>query len=90
MEIEPLRLRIRALLIDVRKTQAVSQRMLAKRLGRPQSYVWKYECGERKLDVCEWLEVLEALSADPVAFLSKLSSDIDSTTATQVPAMNPK
>lgn len=35
---------------------------LAEQLGRPQSFVSKFETGERRLDVIEFLEVCEALS----------------------------
>jgi len=46
---------------------------LAKRLGRPQSFVAKYEGGERRLDVVEFMTVARAIGADPVALLRALS-----------------
>ena len=39
---------------------------MAERLKRPQSFVSKYETGERRLDVVEFLEVAEALAANSV------------------------
>lgn len=75
LPVQTMRERLRAALIDVRKAQRVSQRELARRLRRPQSYVSKYECGERRLDVCELLEILEALRFDPVEFLRRLTCD---------------
>ncbi|MDP2620695.1 MAG: XRE family transcriptional regulator, partial [Hyphomicrobiales bacterium] len=39
---------------------------------RPQSFVAKYEGGERRLDVVEFVEVAEALETDPCALLSNL------------------
>jgi transcriptional regulator with XRE-family HTH domain len=45
---------------------------LATKLSRPQSFVSKYERGERRLDVIECLEVAEALNVDPVRFIRKL------------------
>ena len=36
---------------------------MASELGRPQSYVSKYENGERRLDVVEFLEAMRALDA---------------------------
>lgn len=50
----------------------VSQVALAKKLRRHQSFVSKFESGERRLDVIELLEVLRALSVEPVAFIKKL------------------
>jgi predicted transcriptional regulator len=77
LKIETLRQHTRTLLIDARKTQAVSQRMLAKRLGRPQSYVSKYECGERRLDLPEVIEILAALNEDPIEFVKRLRQFIE-------------
>ncbi len=64
----------RHLLIEARKAAGLSQAELAKRLERLQSYVSKYERGERRLDVIEFLEVAEALGIDPTDFLRKLRS----------------
>jgi hypothetical protein len=48
------------------------------RLGRPQSFVSKYENGERQIDVAEFIEILSALGADPAGgvanVLTRLSS----------------
>lgn len=45
---------------------------VAERLDRPQSFVAKYEGGERRLDVVEFIEVAEALETDPCTLLSNL------------------
>ncbi len=50
----------------------MTQVKLAKRLGKPQSYVAKYEGGERRLDVVEFLAVARALKADPLQLLREL------------------
>jgi len=63
----------RQLLIEARNTAGVTQVDLAKRLSRPQSFVSKFERGERRLDVIEFLDIAEALSIDPYAFLAKLA-----------------
>ncbi|MEO5567493.1 MAG: XRE family transcriptional regulator, partial [Gemmatimonadaceae bacterium] len=34
--------------------------------GRPQSFVAKYEGGERRIDVIEFIAIARALGADPV------------------------
>ncbi len=45
---------------------------LAKKLGRPQSFVSKFERGERRLDVIEFLEVAKALGVDPARIIADL------------------
>lgn len=49
-----------------------TQADVAERLGRPQSFVAKYEGGERRLDVIEFVEVAEALETDPRQLLRDL------------------
>ena len=65
-------LRLRALLVQLRAKAELRQSDVAKRLGRPQSYVAKYEGGERRLDVIEFLAVCEALEADPIRVIRNL------------------
>ncbi len=60
------------LLVEARQSAGLTQVSLAKRLGRPQSFVSKYERGERRLDVIEFLEVARALSLDPVRIIHEL------------------
>jgi transcriptional regulator with XRE-family HTH domain len=60
------------LLVQARENAGLTQVSLAKRLGRPQSFVSKYERGERRLDVIEFLEVARALSLDPVRIIHEL------------------
>lgn len=62
----------RLLLIEARTIRGLTQLALAKKLGRPQSFVSKYERGERRLDVIEFLEVAQALGLDPPNFIRKL------------------
>ncbi len=58
--------RLIATLVAVRKNADVRQQTLAKKLGRPQSFIAKYEGGERRIDVVEFVEIVRALGADPV------------------------
>jgi transcriptional regulator with XRE-family HTH domain len=60
---EHLRSRLHANRIQCELTQAD----LAAKLTRPQSFVSKYESGERRLDAVEFLEVCKALGVDYVA-----------------------
>jgi transcriptional regulator with XRE-family HTH domain len=55
-----------------RKEQGLTQSQLAKRLGRPQSLIAKIESGERKLDVCQFLDYVEAIGTDPVTLIQEL------------------
>ena len=63
--------KFRKLLVEVRKAAGLTQAELSRRLKKPQSFVSKYERGERRLDVVEFGEVAKALSVDPVKLLEK-------------------
>lgn len=60
------------LLITARKDADVTQDEVARRLNRPQSFVSKYENGERRVDVIEFLEISEAIGFDPIVFMRKI------------------
>ena len=64
--------RFRLSLIAARTAGSLTQVELAKKLKKPQSFVSKYERGERRLDVIEFFEVSRALGIDPIAFLKEL------------------
>ncbi len=66
----------RELLREARKKAGLTQARLSTRLGRPQSYVAKYEQGERRIDVVEFLEIAEALRLRPGLFISGLHRTI--------------
>lgn len=55
---------LREILRDSRKSLGLRQEDLALRLGMPQSFVSKYESGERLLTFVEVLVILEVLSLD--------------------------
>lgn len=59
-------------LIKARKFAGMTQVDLAKALGRPQSFVAKFEGGERRLDPAEYIKIMLALEADPLLALSEL------------------
>lgn len=60
-----------ALMVAARKQAGLTQHELAHRLQRPQSFVAKYEGGERRVDVVEFVAIVRAIGADPVALLRK-------------------
>ena len=59
-------------MVETRKKAGLTQEQLAKRLRRPQSFVAKYEGGERRIDVVEFLTVVGAMRADPLTILRAL------------------
>ena len=59
-------------LVAARKAAKITQAELAGFLGKPQSFVSKYESGERRLDVEEFLEVCELVDADAIKMLQQL------------------
>jgi transcriptional regulator with XRE-family HTH domain len=64
--------RLREWLVAARNAQGLTQEQLARALGRPQSFVSKYERGERRLDFVEVLEIAEVLHADPCDLVAEL------------------
>jgi transcriptional regulator with XRE-family HTH domain len=65
---------LRGLLFDARKEARLTQRELAARIGKPQSYVSKYESGERRLEVVEFLDLCEVLAVSPHEVIAKLEN----------------
>ncbi len=58
---------VRAKLVAMRKQAGLTQRDLARKLGREHSFVWRIETGERRLDMIEFLWVCQALGQDAAA-----------------------
>jgi transcriptional regulator with XRE-family HTH domain len=69
----PRQARLQELLVARRTAAGLSQDEVARRLRRPQSFVSKYENGERRLDVIEFLEVAEAIGIDPRSLIRELA-----------------
>ncbi len=61
-----------ALLRQVRFTAKLRQVDLAERLGQPQSFVSKYESGERRLDILELRSLCKAVGITLEQFVAKL------------------
>jgi len=64
--------KFRRLLIEARAGAGLTQVEVAERLSRPQSFVSKYENGERRLDVIEFLQVTRAIGVDAGRLIKKL------------------
>ena len=60
-------------LLSMRKAAGLTQRGLAAKLRREQSFVWRIEKGERRLDVVEFHWVCNALGFDSVDQFSRLA-----------------
>lgn len=56
-------------LIETRKRLALTQQAVAEKLGKPQQYVSRYETGERRLDIFEFIDVANALDMDAVSLI---------------------
>lgn len=60
-------------LVAARKRQGLTQQAVAGLLGKPQSFVSKYESGERRLDVVEFIQIAKVLGEDPVRLLREMN-----------------
>jgi len=60
-------------LTQIRKAAGFTQQQLADVLNREQSFVWRIEHGERRLDVVEFFWVCEALGQDAKAVYAELA-----------------
>lgn len=63
--------RMLSILTEARKVANMSQGEVAKRLGKPQQFVSRYELGERRLDIAEFVDVAAALGLDPLETLEE-------------------
>jgi transcriptional regulator with XRE-family HTH domain len=63
----------RRCMIAARKEAQLTQESVAKSLKKPQSFVAKYENGERRLDVIEFLLVAGVIGVDPCEIIRKVA-----------------
>lgn len=64
--------KLQQVLVKGRKKARLTQQQLADKLGKPQSFVAKYEGGERRLDIIELTEIASILDLD----VKKLMADL--------------
>lgn len=69
----PAYARLRDLLVAARHSRDLTQIELSQLLGRPQSFVSKYERGERRLDLVEVVEITVVLGIDAGAIVTEVS-----------------
>lgn len=59
----------RALLVTAREASGLTQVQVSERMGKPQSFVSKYERGDRRLDLTEFVELADVLSINAATFI---------------------
>jgi ribosome-binding protein aMBF1 (putative translation factor) len=59
-------------LATARKEAGIMQDMLAKQLGKPQSFVSNYEIGQRRVDILEFIKIASALGTNPEKLFSRV------------------
>ena len=59
-------------LIAARLSRGLTQAAVAERLNKPQSFVSKYESGERRVDIVEFFAICKALEKDPAVLLKEM------------------
>ena len=63
-------------LVTARKEAGLTQQELAVRLNKHQSFVSKFERGERRLDVLEFITVCRALGLDAYRIIHEVESSL--------------
>ena len=67
--------RLLAVLVRARKNAGMTQGDVARQLGQPQQFVSRYELGERRLDVFEYIDIAAAIGIDGLAEIAGLAGD---------------
>jgi transcriptional regulator with XRE-family HTH domain len=63
-------------MIAARKEAQLTQATLAQSIKKPQSFVAKYENGERRLDVIEFLLIARVIGVDPCDILRRVEQEV--------------
>jgi len=63
-------------LVAARQASGLTQQELARRLGRPQSFVAKFEGGERRLDLVELLRITDLLGIDERRLIRDVKAEL--------------
>ncbi len=61
-----------AMLVEVRQKAGLSQQQVADRLGRPQSYVSRYESGQTRIDTVELVRLARVIGFDAASMVRKI------------------
>ena len=63
-------------IVALRRERGISQRDLAERLGKPRSFVSKFETKERRLDVVEFVAIARALETPPQVLFESILAQL--------------
>jgi transcriptional regulator with XRE-family HTH domain len=74
---DPKYILFRTMLTEARLAKGMFQSDVADLLGKNQSFVSKYERGERRLDLPEFLEVADALGINVADFIKRYRADLN-------------
>ena len=72
----PAQEKLQSLLRQVRLGAGLRQSDLAAKLGQPQSFVSKYESGERRLDLLELRRICQAVGMSLTEFVARFEKDV--------------
>jgi transcriptional regulator with XRE-family HTH domain len=61
-----------AAIVAARNAAGLTQRQLAAKLKRSNSFVWKIEAGERQINVLEFIEIARVLGVKAAALLVEI------------------
>ena len=67
-------------LVAARKEAGITQQGLAGQLGKPQSFVSKYERRERRLDVVEFVIIAKVINIDPCKIVREIEAKLSDQT----------
>ncbi len=68
--------KLRSLLKQIRRGAGLRQGDLALKLGKPQSFVSKYESGERRLDLLEVRQICRAVGISLTDFVRRFEESL--------------
>ncbi len=72
---DPVAARLRRHLREMRLRAGLTQTALGERLNHTQQWVFKYEAGERRLDVIEFIQIAHAIGFDPGDFINTFMNE---------------
>ena len=61
-----------AVIVKARRAAGLSQRQLTEKLKRSNSFVWKFEAGERQINALEFIEIARVLGSKASTLLSEI------------------
>lgn len=61
-----------AVIVNARRAAGLTQRQLAAKLKRSNSFVWKIEAGERQVNILEFIEIARVLGYRASALVAQL------------------